>query len=167
MGDSLVKISKPAVLITAVLAAAVTACSSSSPSATGKPRASASPGITAGPGKVAALSSDPVCRKFQKDLNAWKTAVTEPGDASTILINASTRSAWTKFGRQLDQLSHAAAQSTAAKKAAQTKRDLARTASLVTLQGTEPLREVTGAQYQRTVAQLQYVTSDCTVLPGN
>jgi hypothetical protein len=160
-----VKIGMPAVLIiAAALASAVTACSSSSPSATGKPHSSASPGITAGPGKVAARSSDPVCRKFQKDLNAWKAAVTEPGDASTILINASTRPAWVKFGRQLGELSHAAAQSAATKKAARTKKDLARTASLVTLQGTEPVREVTGAQYQRTVAQLQYVTGDCTVL---
>lgn len=158
------KIGMPAVLIIAALATAVTACSSSS--TTGTSHAGASPGITAGPGQVAALSSDPVCRKFQKDLNAWKSAVTEPGDASTILINPATRPAWVKFGRQLGELSHAVTQGTATKKAARTKRDLARTASLVMLQGTEPVRKVTGTQYQRTVTQLQYVTGDCTVLPS-
>jgi hypothetical protein len=160
-----VKISKPAVLITAVLAAAVTACSSSPPATTAKlhPRVS---GVTAGPGVAAAFSKDPVCQRFQRDLKAWKSAVTEPGEASTVLLNTSTRAAWVKFGRQLEQLSHAAAQGAATKKAARTKRDLVRTASLVTLQGTEQIRQVTGAQYQRTVILLENVTGDCTVLPG-
>jgi hypothetical protein len=160
-----VKIGMPAVLITAVLAAAVTACSSSPPATTAKlhPRVS---GVTAGPGVAAAFSKDPVCQRFQRDLKAWKSAVTEPGEASTVLLNTSTRAAWVKFGRQLEQLSHGAAQGAAAKKAARTKRDLARTASLVTLQGTEQIRQVTGAQYQRTVILLENVTGDCTVLPG-
>jgi hypothetical protein len=129
MGDSQVKISKPAVLIAAALAtAAVTACSSSPHMTAAKlhPRVS---GVTAGPGIAAAFSKDPVCQRFQRDLKVWKSAVTEPGDASTVLLNTSTRDAWVKFGHQLGQLSHAAKGSNATRKAARTRRDLARTAS--------------------------------------
>ena len=155
----------PAVLIAAVaLATAVTACSNSSPSAAGKPDHGASPGITAGPkGAAVVFSSDPVCRQFQKDLKVWKTAIAEPGDASTVLLNASTRSAWVKFGRQLRQLSQA---DTGGKSPARTAKTLARTATLVTQQGTEPFRQFTGAQYQRTVTLIEDVTSDCTTLSG-
>jgi hypothetical protein len=166
MGDSRVKISKPAVLITATLAtAAVTACSSSPHVTAAKlhPRLS---GVTAGPGIAAAFGKDPVCQRFQRDLKVWKSAVTEPGDASTVLLNTSTRAAWVKFGNQLDQLSHVAKAGNATPKAARTRKDLARTASLITLQGTEPFSQSTGAQYQQTVADLQYVTGDCTVLPS-
>jgi hypothetical protein len=164
MGDAQVKISKPAVLLTAVLAAAVTACSSSPSATTGKPHPHAS-GVTAGPGVATTFSSNPVCRQFQKDLNAWKAAVAEPGDAATVLLNASTRPAWVKFGRQLEQLSNAETRAKTTK-AARTARELARTAVLVTGQGTEPTRQFTGVQYQRTVTLLENVTSDCTVLPG-
>jgi hypothetical protein len=165
MGDSPVKISKPAVLIAAALATAVTACSSSPHVTAAKlhPRVS---GVTAGPGIAAALSKDPACQRFQRDLKAWKSAVTEPGDASTVLLNASTRGAWVKFGHQLGQLSHTAKAGNGTPKAARTRKDLARTASLITLQGTEPFSQNTGAQYQQTVADLQYVTGDCTVLPS-
>jgi hypothetical protein len=52
------------------------------------------------------------------------------------------------------------------RKAARTRKDLARTASLIMLQGTEPFSQSTGAQYQQSVADLQYVTGDCTVLPS-
>jgi hypothetical protein len=160
-----VKIGIPAVLIAAVaLATAVTACSSSSPSAADKPSHGASPGITAAPkGAAAVFSSDPVCRQFQKDLKVWKSAIAEPGDASTVLLNASTRTAWAKFGRQLRQLSEA---ETGGKNRAQAAKTLARTATLVTQQGTEPFRQFTGAQYQRTVTLIEDVTSDCATLSG-
>ena len=101
------KISKPAVLITAALAAAVTA-RSNAPRVTAArlhPRVS---GVTAGPGVAAAFSKDAVCRRFQQDLKVWKSAVTEPGDANTVLLDTSTRDAWVKFGRQLGWLSHTA-----------------------------------------------------------
>jgi hypothetical protein len=164
MGDTRVKISKPAVVITAALAA-VTACSSSPHVTAAKlhPRVS---GVTAGPGIAAAFSKDPVCQRFQRDLKVWKSAVTEPGDASTVLLNTSTWTAWVKFGHQLGQLSHPAKGGNATPKVARTRKDLARTASLITLQGTEPFSQSTGAQYQRTVADLQYVTGDCTVFPS-
>jgi hypothetical protein len=165
MGDSRVKISMPAVLITAALAAAVTACSSSPHVTAAKPHPRVS-GVTAGPGVAAAFSKDPVCRRFQQDLKVWKSAVTEPGDAATVLLNTSTRDAWVKFGRQLGQLSHTAKAGHGTAKAARTRKDLARTASLITLQGTEPFSQSTGAQYQQTVADLQYVTGDCAVLPS-
>ena len=64
MGDSQVKISKPAVLIaTALATAAVTACSSSPHVTATKlhPRVS---GVTAGPGIAAAFSKDPMCQRF-------------------------------------------------------------------------------------------------------
>jgi hypothetical protein len=157
-----VKIGMPAVLITAAaLATALTACSSS-PSAAAKPNHGASPGITAAPnGAAVVFSSDPVCRQFQKDLKTWKTAVTEPGDASTVLVNTSTRSAWVKFGRQLRQLSEERA---GVKNPARTAKSLARAASLVTQQGTEPFRQFSGAQYQRTTTLIEDVTGECTVL---
>jgi hypothetical protein len=161
-----VKISKPAVLIAAALAtAAITACSSSPHVTAAKlhPRVS---GVTAGPGIAAAISKDPVCKRFQRDLKAWKSAVTEPGDASTVLLNTSTWAAWVKFGHELGQLSRTAKGGSATPKAARTRKDLAHTASLITLQGTEPFGQSTGDQYQQTVADLQYVTGDCTVLPS-
>ena len=159
------KIGMPAVLITAAaLATVVTACSSS-PSAAGKPGHSASPGITAGPKGIAvAFSRDPVCRQFQKDLKVWEAAIAEPGDAATVLLNTSTRPAWMKFGRQLRQLSQAETAGKNPRKAARTASTLARTASLLTLQGTEPNRQFTGPQYQRTTTLLEDVTGDCTVL---
>jgi hypothetical protein len=162
-----VKIGMPAVLITAAaLATAVTACSSSSPVAGGQHHG-ASPGVTAGPkGVTVVLSSDPVCRQFQKDLKAWKAAITEPGDASTVLLNASTRPAWVKFGRQLRQLSQAETGNKNPREAARTAKTLARTASLVTLQGTEPVRQITGVQYQRTITLIEDVTGGCTVTSG-
>lgn len=159
------KIGMPAVLIAAAaLATAVTACSSSSLSAAGKPGHAASPGVTAAPkGAAVVFSSDPVCRQFQKDLKVWKAATAEPGDASTVLLNTFTRPAWRKFGRQLEQLSQT---ETAGKDAARTAKTLARTATLVTTQGTEPFRQFSGAQYQRTVTLLEEVTGDCTTLSG-
>jgi hypothetical protein len=159
-----VKIGMPAVLITAAaLTVAVTACSSSSPTAAGDQH-HASPGITAAPNGVAVVfSSDPVCRQFQKDLKTWKTAITEPGDASTVLVNTSNRSAWVKFGRQLRQLSE---ERSGGKNPARTAKTLARAATLVTQLGTEPFREFTGAQYQRTLALVESVTGDCTTLSG-
>ena len=160
------KIGMPAVLITAAaLATAVTACSSSPPSAAANQHHGASPGITAAPGAAAAavLSSNPVCRQFQQDLKAWKTGIAEPGDVSTVLLNVSTRPAWLKFGRQLTELSHA---ETGGKNPARTAKTLARTATLVTEQGTEPFRQFTGAQYQRTVTLIEDVTGDCTTLSG-
>jgi hypothetical protein len=160
-----VKISMPAVLITAALAAAVTACSSSPHATAAKPHPRVS-GVTAGPGVAAAFSKDPVCRRFQQDLKVWKSAVTEPGDAATVLLNTSTRDAWVTFGRQLDQLSHTVKAGNGTLKAARTRKDLAHTATLVTLQGTEPFSQSTGEQYQQTVADLQYVTGDCTILPS-
>jgi hypothetical protein len=159
-----VKIGIPAVLITAaaLVAVAVTACSSSSPVANGKSAHGASPGVTAGPkGVSVVLSSDPVCRQFQKDLKTWKTAIAEPGDASTVLVNTATRPAWVKFGRQLTQLSE---EKTGGKHPRETARTLARAASLVTEQGTEPFRQFTGAQYQRTVTLLEGVTGDCATI---
>jgi hypothetical protein len=156
----------PAVLIAAAaLATAVTACSSSSPSASaGKPDHAASAGVTAAPkGAAVVLSSDPVCRQFQKDLKVWKAAIAEPGDASTVLLNTSTRPAWVRFGRQLRQLSQA---ETAGKNPARTAKTLARTATLVTTQGTEPFRQFSGAQYQRTLTLVEDVTGDCTTLAG-
>jgi hypothetical protein len=158
-----VKIGMPAVLIAAAaLATAVTACSSSSPSAASRPDHVASPGVTAAPkGAAVVFSSDPICRQFQKDLKVWKTATAEPGDASTVLLNASTRPAWRKFGRQLEQLSQV---ETAGKNPARTAKTLARTASLVTQQATEPFRQFSGAQYQRTVTLIEDVTGDCTTL---
>src|SRR6266851_8575917 len=92
----------PAVVITAALATAVTACSS--PHAA-KSHVGASPGSSSG--TAATLYRNPVCRRFQQDLTVWKAAVAEPGDASTVLLNSATRPAWLKFGRQLRQLSHA------------------------------------------------------------
>ena len=71
-----------------------------------------------------------------------------------------------KFGNQLGQLSHVAKTGNATPKAAKTRKDLARTASPITLRGTEPFSQSTGAQYQQTVADLQYLTGDCTVLPS-
>jgi hypothetical protein len=161
-----VKIGMPAVLITAaVLATAVTACSSSPSATSTKSHRGASPGITAGPEGVAAvLSSNPVCRRFQQDLKAWKTGIAEPGDVSTVLLNASTRPAWLKFGRQLEQLSQADIGSKDPKVAARTVKDLARTAVLLREQGSEPFRQFTGAQYQRTVTLLEDVTGDCAAL---
>jgi hypothetical protein len=163
-----VKIGMPVVLIAAAaLATAVTACSSSSPSVSGKPDHAASPGVTAAPkGAAVVFSSDPVCRQFQKDLKVWKSAIAEPGDASTVLLNASTRSAWMKFGRQLAQLSQAETAGKNTREGARTAKTLARTASLVRLQGTEPFHQFSGAQYQRTVTLIEDVTGDCTTLSG-
>jgi hypothetical protein len=163
-----VKIGMPAVLITAAaLATVVTACSSSPPSAAANQHHGASPGITAGPkGASVVLSGDPVCRQFQKDLKAWKAAIAEPGDAATVLLNASTRPAWMKFGRQLGQLSQAETAGKNPRQAARTARTLARSASLLTLQGTEPIRQFTGMQYERTVVLLEEVTGDCTAVSG-
>ena len=163
------KIGMPAVLITAAaLATAVTACSSSPPSAVANQHHGASPGITAAPGAAAAavVSSNPVCRRFQQDLKAWKTGIAEPGDASTVLLNVSTRPAWLKFGRQLEQLSQANIGGKDPKVAARAAKDLARAAALVRVQGTEPFRQFTGTQYQRTVTLIEDVTGDCTVLSG-
>ena len=70
------------------------------------------------------------------------------------------------FGHQLGQLSHATKGGNATPKAARTGKDLARTASLITQQGTEPFSQSTSAQYQQTVADLQYVTGDCAILPS-
>ena len=160
------KIGMPAVLITAAaLATAVTACSSS-PSTTAA-NSHHGPSITAGPkGLTVVLSSDPVCRRFQLDLKTWKTAITEPGDVSTVLFNASTRPAWLKFGRQLEQLGQAETGSKNPREAARTRKDLARTASLLTGTGAEPFRQFSGTQYQRVVTLLEDVTGDCTVVSG-
>ena len=162
------KIGMPAVLITAAaLATAVTACSSSPLSAAANQHHGASPGITAGPKGVAAvLSNNPACRQFQQDLKAWKTSIAEPGDASTVLLNVSTRPAWLKFRRELEQLSQADIGGKDPKVAARMAKDLARTAALVRVQGTEPFRQFSGAQYQRTVTLIEDVTGDCIALSG-
>jgi len=162
-----VKIGILAVLITlitaAALAVAVTVYSSSSPAANGKSAHGASPGVTAGPKSVTVIvSNDPVCRQFQKDLKAWKAAIAEPGDAAAVLLNASTRPAWVKFGRQLRQLSQEKAASQNPHKAARTARTLAHAASLLTLQGTEPFQQFSGEQYQRILALIEDVTGSCT-----
>ncbi len=60
-----------------------------------------------------------------------------------------TRPASVKFGRQLEQLSHAKIEGRQPRVAARTVRDLARMAPLVTPQGTEPFRQTAGAQYHR------------------
>ncbi len=156
------KIGIPAVLLIAALATAVTACSSSPESAAGA-HSHASGGSTP-PAITAVLSSIPVCRRFQRDLTTWKTAVAEPGNASTVLLNSATRPAWLKFGHQLGQLSHADIRGKDASVAARTAKNLARTASLLTMQGTEPISQTTSGQYQRTVTGLQDVTADCTIL---
>jgi hypothetical protein len=157
-----VKIGIPAVVLAAALATAVTACSSS-PESAAEPRSHASRASTA-PANTAVLSSDPVCRRFQQDLSAWKAAVAEPGTASTVLLNSATRAAWLKFGHQLRRLSHADIRGKDASVDARTTKNLARTASLLTTQGTEPISQTTSGQYQRTVIELQDVTADCTVL---
>jgi hypothetical protein len=161
-----VKIGMPAVLITAAaLATAITACSSS-PSTTAA-NSHHGPRITAGPkGLTVVLRSDPVCRQFQKDQNAWKTAITEPGDVNTVLFNASTRPAWLKFGRQLEQLSHAKIGGENPQEAARTQKNLARAASLFSATGAEPFRQFSGAQYQRAITLMEDVTGDCTVVSG-
>lgn len=156
------KIGLPAVLITAALVAAVTACSSP-PAGHGHSGASSS---GSGAGTAATLYRNPVCRQFQRDLSTWKAAVAEPGDASTVLLNSSTRSSWVKFGRQLRQLSHADIGGNNAAAAKRAANELARTATLVTRQGTEPVRQITSVQYQRTVTNLEHVTTDCTALSG-
>jgi hypothetical protein len=156
-----VKTGISAALITVILAAAVTACSSSPGGAVGT-RSHASAGSTA-PAATAVLSSDPICQRFHRELTAWKAAVAEPGNANTVLLNSSTRAAWQKFGHQLVQLSHAAKRGNDAVDT-RTAKVLARTASLVTTQATEPVRRATGAQYQRTATGLQEVTGDCTIL---
>jgi len=155
-----VKIGLPAVLIAAALATAGTACSNSSHA--GKPHDGASSGSSAG--TAATFYRNPVCRQFQQDLSAWKAAVAEPGDASTVLLNSATRPAWLKFGRQLRQLSHATIGGNNASAAARAAQELGRTATLVTRQGTEPVRQITSAQYQRTVTSLEHLTTDCTAL---
>ena len=157
------KIGLPAVLITAALAAAVTACSSP-PAGHGHSGTSSSSG--SGAGTAASLYRNPVCRQFQRDLSTWKAAVAEPGDASTVLLNPSTRSAWVKFGRQLRQLSHADIGGSNAAAARRAANELARTAALVNRQGTEPVRQITSVQYQRTVTNLEHVTTNCTALSG-
>ena len=153
------KVGLPAVLTTAALAIAVTACSS--PHAA-KGHSGASSGSSAG--TAATLYRNPVCRRFQQDLTVWKAAVAEPGDASTVLLNSATRPAWLKFGRQLRQLSHANMGGKDASAAAQAVEELARMATLVTRQGTEPVRQITSVQYQRTVTSMEHVTADCTAL---
>jgi hypothetical protein len=164
-----VKIGIPAVLLTAALATAVTACSSSPESAAG-PQSHVSPGAAAGQrsqasggstANTAVLSSNPVCRRFQRDLSAWTAAVAEPGNASTVLLNSATRPAWLKFGHQLGQLSHADIRGKDASVAARTAKKMARTASLLKTQGTEPISHTTSGQYQQTVTDLQDVTADC------
>jgi hypothetical protein len=157
-----VKIGVPAVLITAALAASVTACSSPH-SGSGSSGAASGSG---GTGTAATLYRNPTCRQFQRDLSAWKAAVSEPGDASTVLLNASTRSSWRKFGRQLRQLSQADIGGNNAAAARRTASELARTATLVSRQGTEPISQITSVQYQRTVTNLEHVTTDCTHLSG-
>jgi hypothetical protein len=161
-----VKIGMPAVLITvAALATAITACSSSPSGTTANSHHGASPGITAGPKGVAVvLSSNPVCRQLQKDQKAWKTAIAEPGDESTVLLNTSTRPAWRKFGRQLEQLSQTDIGGKDPKVAARTAKDLARMGTLLTAMSIEPFRQFSGVQYQRTTTLLEDVTGDCTVL---
>lgn len=156
------KIGVPAVLITAALAASVTACSSPH-SGSGHSGAASGSG---GTGTAATLYRNPTCRQFQRDLSTWKAAVSEPGDASTVLLNASTRSSWRKFGRQLRQLSQADIGGNNAAAARRTANELARTATLVTRQGTEPISQITSVQYQRTVTNLEQVTTTCTHLSG-
>lgn len=165
------KIGMPAVLISAALTTAVTACSGSPAAVTG-PRSHVSPAAVAGagghasPAITAVLSSDPVCRRFQRDLSAWQATVAEPGTESTVLLNSSTRPAWLKFGHQLEQLSREKVHGKDANADARTAKNLARTASLLTTQGTEPISQTTSGQYQRTVTDLQDVTADCTTLSG-
>ena len=156
------KIGVPAVLITAALAASVTACSSPH-SGSGHSGAASGSG---GTGTAATLYRNPTCRQFQRDLSAWKAAVSEPADASTVLLNASTRSSWRKFGRQLRQLSQADIGGNNAAAARRAANELARTATLVTRQGTEPISQITSVQYQRTVTNLEQVTTTCTHLSG-
>lgn len=157
------KIGVPAVLITAALAASVTACSSPH---SGSGSSGAASGGSGGTGTAATLYRNPTCRQFQRDLSAWKAAVSEPNDASTVLLNASTRSSWRKFGRQLRQLSQADIGGNNAAAARRTASELARTATLVSRQGTEPISQITSVQYQRTVTNLEHVTTDCTHLSG-
>lgn len=156
------KIGVPAVLITAALAASVTACSSPHSGSGSSGTASGSGGT----GTAATLYRNPTCRQFQRDLSAWKAAVSEPSDASTVLLNASTRASWRKFGRQLRQLSQADIGGNNAAAARRTASELARTATLVSRQGTEPISQITSVQYQRTVTNLEHVTTDCTHLSG-
>ena len=157
------KIGLPAVLITAALAAAVTACSSP-PAGHGHSAGASPPG--GGAGTAASLYRNPVCRQFQRDLSTWKAAVAEPGDASTVLLNASTRSAWVKFGRQLRVLSRSDIGGSNAVAARRAANEMARTSALVTRQGTEPVRQITSGQYQRTVTNLEHVATECTALSG-
>ena len=99
------KISKPAVLIIAVLATAliIAVLATALTSRSGSPHGTAAKlhprvsGVTAGPGIAAAFSSNPVCQRFQRDLKVWKSAVTEPGDDSTVL--QSSFGGW-KIGQQ-------------------------------------------------------------------
>jgi len=171
-----VKLSRPALLIIggvvgAAVAVAVTLLgvsltSSAKPGAAGAGNVAGSASTAAGRSGThavaATLSSNPVCQRFEKDVDAWKTAVDEPDDTAAVLLNVSTRPAWRKFGRELDTLSKEE-KAEASRGAARTAKVLARTSALVTKQGTEPFRRSTGAQYQQTVTDLQEVTGYCTV----
>lgn len=150
-GGPRVKIGMPAVLTTAsTLTTAVTACSNSPPATATKLHHGVSAGITVGPGVAVALSN-PVCRRFQQDLKVWETAIAEPGDVSTLLLNASARSACLKFGYQPKQLSHTKIGGKNSREVARIRRDPAPTASLVTKRGAEPLHLISGMQHQQRV----------------